>query len=259
MTNGASQRGLALPSAPHAVFRLAYDRQVFALGSRLVRPPIPGLRQHAFDVDTYDAAMRLGEHLSGLARKPPSAGRDTVLVIGAGLTGIEAAAEMPARLRAVMTADPQAQPRVILADRSERIGSTLGEDARSVIEAALASLPVETRPGVSVASIDSDGAILADGERIHAATVVWCAGIEASPLTAGFPRRLPSAPRRRSTASASIRRCRATGRRFSRPQRRSCRHLRPMARRRSLGDRHAGLRWNSSAPASCAISSMARF
>jgi NADH dehydrogenase len=30
-----------------------YDRLVFALGSRLVRPPIPGLAEHAFDVDTY--------------------------------------------------------------------------------------------------------------------------------------------------------------------------------------------------------------
>ena len=147
--------------------QLGYDRLVFALGSRLARPPIPGLREHAFDVDTYDAALRLGAHLSRVD--------DTVLVIGAGATGIEVATEMAAR-----------QPRVILADRSPRIGAALGDGAASVVEEALATLHVETRPGVTVASIDRTGATLADGERIEAATVIWCAGMEASPLTARF-------------------------------------------------------------------------
>jgi NADH:ubiquinone reductase (H+-translocating) len=166
--------------------QLSYDRMVFALGSRLVRPPIPGLREHAFDVDTYEAAMRLGAHLSGLAHDPRSCGRDTVLVIGAGLTGIEVATEMVGRLSTAL-ADPQAQPRVILSDHAERIGSDMGEDACAVIAEALAALHVETRPGISVAAIDPAGATLATGERIDARTVVWCAGMQASPLTACFP------------------------------------------------------------------------
>jgi len=37
-----------------------YDRLVFALGSRLVRPAIPGLKERAFDVDTYGGAAPLG-------------------------------------------------------------------------------------------------------------------------------------------------------------------------------------------------------
>jgi len=167
--------------------QLAYDRLVFCLGSRLVRPPIPGLSEHAFDVDTFEAATRLGAHLAGLAHKPPSAGRDTVLIVGAGLTGIEVAAEMPGRLRAALGADPKARPRVILADRSERIGSDMGESARSVIDEALTALHVETRPGIALSAIDAGGASLATGERIDAATVIWCAGMEASPLAACFP------------------------------------------------------------------------
>ena len=168
-------------------FQLAYDRMVFALGSRLVRPPIPGVREHTFDVDTYAAAMHLGSHLSGLAREPGSAGRDTVLVVGAGLTGIEVATEMPGRLRAALAADPQARPRVILADRAEKIGSDMGEGATAVIAEALAALHVETRPGIAVAAVDPGGATLTTGERVDSRTVVWCAGMEASPLTAGFP------------------------------------------------------------------------
>jgi NADH dehydrogenase len=153
----------------------------------LVRPPIPGLREHAFDVDTYEAAMRLGAHLAGLAREPRSSGRDTVLVVGAGLTGIEVAAEMPDRLRAVMAVHPQARPHVILADRATRIGSDMGDGARSVIAEALAALDVETRPGIAVAAIDAGGATPTSGEHIGARTVVWCAGMEANPLTARFP------------------------------------------------------------------------
>jgi NADH dehydrogenase len=174
-------------TAAEGLLRLAYDRLVFALGSRLVRPPIPGLREHAFDVDTYEAASRLGAHLAGLVSQPRSAGWDTVLVIGAGLTGIEVAAEMPGRLRAATDADPAARPRVILADRAAWIGSDMGDSARPVIAEALAALGVETHPRTAVAAIDRAGAILATGERIAAGTVIWCAGMEASPLTACFP------------------------------------------------------------------------
>src|SRR5690242_10988263 len=38
---------------------LDYDRLVLTLGSELVRPPIPGLAEHSFDVDTYASAVRL--------------------------------------------------------------------------------------------------------------------------------------------------------------------------------------------------------
>lgn len=158
--------------------RIAYDRLVFALGSRLARPPIPGLAEHGFDVDTYDAAMRLNEHI---AKLPP--GGSTVLVVGGGLTGIEAAAEMPAKLRAAGIASP----RVILADHAPRIGSDMGPEAVPVIEEALQALGIEMRGAVSVAAIDETGATLEDGERIQAATVVWCAGMRAHVLASAFP------------------------------------------------------------------------
>lgn len=164
---------------------LAYDRLVLALGSELSRPDIPGVAPHAFDVDTYDAGLRLNEHLRGLAARPPSPARDTVLVVGAGLTGIEAATEMPAKLRSAL--GPGAAFRVILADHSPRVGSDMGEDARPVIQTALAALGVETRTSVSVTSVTEGGATLGSGELIQAATVVWCAGMRATPLTRLLP------------------------------------------------------------------------
>jgi NADH dehydrogenase len=162
---------------------LPYDRLVFALGSRLARPPVPGL-DTAFDIDTYEAARRLEAHIAALPARPASPGRDTVLIVGAGLTGIELAAEMPGKLRAAFRAGTR---RVILADHEAWIGSNMGDAARPVIATALQSLDVETRTGVSVAAIDAGGATLTGGERIEAETVVWCAGMQADPLTAKFP------------------------------------------------------------------------
>ena len=157
---------------------IAYDRLVFALGSRLARPPIKGLVEHAFDVDTHAGAARLNAHIATL-----KAGQSTVLVVGGGLTGIEAAAEMPGKLRAAGIASPH----VILADHAARVGAGMGEGALPVIEEAFDALGVERRGGVSIASVDAQGAVLATGERIAAATVVWCAGMQAHPLTAQFP------------------------------------------------------------------------
>jgi NADH dehydrogenase len=158
---------------------LPYDRLVFALGSGLARPAVPGLVEHGFDIDTFAGARRLADHLAGLAERPASPGRDTVLVVGAGLTGIEAATEMVDRI------GPGS--RVILADHASQVGSDMGDSARPVIEAALAALGVETRMGVSVTAVDADGATLSTSEVIPAATVIWCAGMRASPLTARFP------------------------------------------------------------------------
>ena len=158
---------------------LPYDRLVFALGSGLVRPAIPGLAEHGFDVDTFAGARRLADHLAGLGGRPASPGWNTVLVVGAGLTGIEVATEMVDRIGKT--------GRVILADHAPQVGSDMGDSARPVIETALAALGVQTRMGVSVAAVDADGATLSTGEVILAATVIWCAGMRASPLTAQFP------------------------------------------------------------------------
>jgi NADH:ubiquinone reductase (H+-translocating) len=165
---------------------LPYARLVLALGSRLVPPSIPGFEAHAFDVDTYDGGSRLNAHIAALPARKPSPGQWTALVIGGGLTGIEVAAEMPGKLRTALAGEA-AIPRVIIADRQPWIGSDMGEEARSVIDEALSSLGVERQPGVSVAAIDADGATLSTGERIQAATIVWCAGMQAHPLTARFP------------------------------------------------------------------------
>lgn len=167
---------------------LDYDRLVVAVGSRIARPDIPGLAEHTFDIDTHDRAAALNAHLQSLAEQDERPGLLTVVVIGAGLTGIEAATEMPAKLNAALArTGSRGAPRIVLLDRLPHLGSDMGEYARPVIEDALTALGVESRTGVTVASVDAAGVTLDTGETIPAATVVWCGGFRADPLTETLP------------------------------------------------------------------------
>lgn len=164
---------------------LGYDRLVLAAGSRLFCPKIPGLERYAFNVDQIADAAKLEAHLHGLARRVESAGRHTVVVAGAGFTGIETAAEMPARLREILGKDAAVE--VIMVERHAELGPDLGAGPRPVITQALTELGVTWKLGSGVASVDAEGVTLESGERIVADTVIWTAGARANELTAQIP------------------------------------------------------------------------
>lgn len=164
---------------------IGYDRLVLAAGSRLHCPPIPGLQAHTFNVDQLAAAAELDEHIRSLAARPASARRNTVVIAGAGFTGIETAAEMPARLRQALGDDSPVH--IIMVERNAGVGPDLGPGPRPVITQALTELGVSWKLGSGVASVDANGVTLENGERIEADTVVWTAGARANGLTAQVP------------------------------------------------------------------------
>ena len=137
---------LAVSSGEHK--DLAYDRLIVTTGSRLSRSDVPGLAEYTFSVDNLDDAIALDRHLHGLADLPLSIARDTVVVAGGGLTGIEVATEMPERLRVILGAN--ANPRVIIVERHDTIAPDMGMRPRPIIEAAFRKLGLETRLGVGV-------------------------------------------------------------------------------------------------------------
>ncbi|MFD9669086.1 NAD(P)/FAD-dependent oxidoreductase [Rhodococcus sp. NPDC059968] len=163
---------------------ISYDRLVLASGSQVVQPKVPGAG-HMFDVDTLAGAARLDSHLHRLPERNTSAGQYTVVVVGAGFTGLEIATELTRRLREI--ADSRATVRVILVEREDEVGPELGEGPRPAIIAALSDLEIETRLNVSVESVNAEGVTLSDRSKIAAATVVWTAGMAASPLTKFIP------------------------------------------------------------------------
>jgi NADH dehydrogenase len=101
---------------------LRYDRFILATGSTTFMPPISGLTEYGFSVSTEDAE-KLDQHLKNLANKPANAARNTVVVAGGGLTGLETVTEMPERLRSILG---ETDVRVVLVDSSTEIGAAMG-------------------------------------------------------------------------------------------------------------------------------------
>ena len=159
---------------------LSYDRFILATGSTTFMPPISGLTEYGFSVSTLEDAEKLDQHLKNLANKPANTARNTVVVAGGGLTGLETVTEMPERLRSILG---ETDVRVVLVDSSTEIGAAMGDQAATVIREALSELGVEGKAGLRVTALDASGVTLSNGERIETQTVIWTAGMRANPLT----------------------------------------------------------------------------
>ena len=166
---------------------LAYDRLILATGSELREVPIPGVAEHSYNIDSYDAAVKLDEHLQTVVAAPDAPGHDTFVIVGGGMTGIEMAAEMRNRIAVHSSAETAAAARVILLEQADTIGPEFGAAPRPVIEDALRQAEVDVRLGATVTTVGQDHVILNDGSRIETATVIVTIGLRASPLTAQVP------------------------------------------------------------------------
>ena len=162
---------------------LAYDRLILAAGSVLGPLPVPGYGEHAWNIDSYDDAVALDTHLAeALARPAPH----SIVIIGGGFTGIELATEMRQRIAAHEGQATADAARVVLVERSDAVGSELGDNPRPIIEAALAEARIDVMLYSTVAAIDGDGVTLADGARIPARTTIVTTGMRASGLAAAL-------------------------------------------------------------------------
>lgn len=108
----------------------------------------------------------------------------TFILVGAGPTGVEMAGAIAELSRKALARDfrhiDPGSARIILVEASPRILASFPEKSAQKARQALNRLGVEVRSGVPVESIDEDGVIIA-GERLAAKTVIWTAGVQASP------------------------------------------------------------------------------
>jgi NADH:ubiquinone reductase (H+-translocating) len=160
-------------------------------------PAVPGLREHALALKDLTDAIRLRNHVLRqieLADAAPetAARRLTFVFAGAGFAGVETLAELQELASGALRRHPRlkdVQPRWVLVDRAPRI---LGQAPAGLAGSAARTLGrrgVEIATEAALASVDATGAVLSDGRRIETATVVWTAGVAASPVTArlGLP------------------------------------------------------------------------
>jgi NADH dehydrogenase len=121
--------------------------------------------------------------------RPEDAGRLlTFVVVGAGPTGVELAGALVeiavhAMGKEFDSVDPSTA-RVILVEGTDRVLPPYPESLSASAQRQLEDLGVEVKTKALVSDIDEHGVTLSSGERIEAGTVLWAAGVEASPLGA---------------------------------------------------------------------------
>ncbi|WP_432190608.1 NAD(P)/FAD-dependent oxidoreductase [Streptomyces sp. Tue6028] len=166
---------------------LRYQRLILATGSALRRPGLPGA-QYLHDIDTLSGAVALDTHLRTLPSGQAGPGQFSAVVVGAGFTGLEVATELAGRLRA-QAGTAAEEVRVILVEKGAVPAPDLGDAPRPTITAALHELGIETRVNASLTEVHPEHVRLTDGTELPARTVVWTAGMIASPLTGYLPGR----------------------------------------------------------------------
>ncbi|WP_405554097.1 FAD-dependent oxidoreductase [Streptomyces canus] len=171
---------------------LGYDRLVLAAGSVNKLLPIPGVAEHAHGFRGLPEALYLRDHvtrqveLAAAADDPGTcAARCTFVVVGAGYTGTEVAAQGQLFTDAQVRRHPLRKgmrPRWLLLDIAERVLPELDEHLSRTADRTLRERGVEVRMGTSVKEATPDGVLLTDGEFVETRSLVWCVGVRPDPL-----------------------------------------------------------------------------
>jgi NADH dehydrogenase len=131
----------------------------------------------------------------------------TFVVVGGGPTGVELAGALADIARTVLIADfriiDSRAARIVLVEAGPRVLPPFPEDLARKAEAALTRLGVSVRCAQAVTQVDAFGVTLG-AERIEARTVLWAAGVAASPLSRTLSVELDRAGRVRVDPDLSI-------------------------------------------------------
>ena len=171
---------------------LEYDHLVLAAGAVTNTYGIPGVAEHGFGLKSISDALALRSHVlrqferASVSPQLIDDGALTVVVAGGGPTGVELAGGITELVERVLAKDFPSldvrRARVVLVEPTDRL---LGAFPRSLSQSArrtLARRGVEVVLGVGVARADEKSVELTDGTVVPTATLVWTAGVTASPL-----------------------------------------------------------------------------
>ncbi|QQM39840.1 NAD(P)/FAD-dependent oxidoreductase [Streptomyces liliifuscus] len=177
---------------------LSYDRLVLAVGSVNKLLPVPGVAEHAHGFRGLPEALYLRDHVTRQIELAAAAddfkncsSRCTFVVVGAGYTGTEVAAQGQLFTDQLVRKQPLREgmrPRWLLLDIAPRVLPELDERLSTTADRVLRERGVDVRTGTSVEEATSTGVRLSDGEFVDTRTLVWCVGVRPDPLVAGVGR-----------------------------------------------------------------------
>ncbi len=167
-----------------------YDSLVIAIGSTTNDFGIKGAREYSIALDTQNQAERFHRRLhNALVRAqtqttPVQAGQLEVVIVGAGATGVELAAELHNTTRELAAygldkIDADRDIKISLIEASERVLPALPPKLSQSVDLELRKLRVHVYTGERVTEVSDKGVFTHSGRFIPSALVVWAAGIKA--------------------------------------------------------------------------------
>jgi NADH dehydrogenase len=179
---------------------LSYDRLILSVGSVNKLLPIPGVAEYAHGFRDLPEALYLRDQVTRqiemaatTADHRDGAARSTFVVVGAGYTGTEVAAQGKLFTDALVGKQVRwnhgRRPRWLLLDIAPRVLPDLDRRLSATADRVLRSRGVEVRTGTSVKEVTRRGVTLDTGEFVETHTLVWCVGVRPDPLVAevGLP------------------------------------------------------------------------
>ncbi|MFF4885956.1 NAD(P)/FAD-dependent oxidoreductase [Streptomyces nigra] len=145
---------------------LAYDTLVYALGSGWDDQGVPGVAEHAYELASRPGALRLRERLAALDAGAP------VVVVGGGLTGVEAVTEI---------AEARPDLDVSLVVRGG-LGDWLSAKGRRHLRKVVGRLGIAVHEDTTATEVGPDRVTTADGTVLPAAVTVWTTGFAVHPI-----------------------------------------------------------------------------
>jgi NADH:ubiquinone reductase (H+-translocating) len=179
---------------------VAYDQIVVAPGSVSRTLPIPGLAENAVGFKTVGEAIWLRNHVLGrldvaatTVDAPTRRRALTFVFVGGGYAGIEALAEMEDMVRDALRYYNELDVpdmRWVLVEATQRILPEVDRDMGAYTVEQLARRGMDIRLGTRMESCVDGHVVLSDGDEFDADTIVWTAGVKASPMLeqTDFPR-----------------------------------------------------------------------
>ncbi|MEH7403400.1 MULTISPECIES: NAD(P)/FAD-dependent oxidoreductase [Bacillaceae] len=172
---------------------LDYDYLVVGLGFESETFGIKGLKEHAFSIANINAARQIREHIDYSFSKyynTPVEKRDellTIIVGGAGFTGIEFVGELANRVPELCKEYDIDRDlvRIICVEAAPMVLPGFDPELVDYAVSQLEKKGVEFKIGTAIKECTEDGIIVAKGdveEKINSATVVWAAGVRGNAL-----------------------------------------------------------------------------
>ena len=171
-----------------------YDHIVLAPGSVTRTFDIPGLTDHAFGMKTLAEAAYVRDHvisqldLADASQDPAErASRLQFVVVGGGYAGTETAACLQRLTHAAVKRYPRLDPGLIkwhLIDIAPKLMPELGDKLGRSAQEVLRRRGIEVSLGVSIDKAAAEEVTFTDGRVVPTHTLIWTAGVVASPLIA---------------------------------------------------------------------------